>query len=121
VIGGQKPGERGRGANGKSIVLAAVEKEGHKFGRIRLQVIPVCSGAVLEQFVSTNTAAGSTLATDGWKGYNFASENYIHRKTITSKTDDKSSVEFHGRSFHPCNACHPIKDGRNKAIPGKRQ
>jgi len=28
VIGGQKPGKRGRGANGKTIVVAAVEKRG---------------------------------------------------------------------------------------------
>jgi transposase-like protein len=92
VIGGQRPGKRGRGANGKTIVLAAVEKDGHKFGRIRLQVVPDCSGNVLEQFVSTNITPGSTVATDGWKGYNFASENYIHRKTIASQTNDKSSV-----------------------------
>jgi hypothetical protein len=36
VIGGQQPGKRGRGANGKTIVVAAVEKEGKRLGRIRL-------------------------------------------------------------------------------------
>jgi len=92
VIGGQKPGKRGRGANGKTIVLAAVEKQGRRFGRIRLQVIPDCSGNVLEQFVSSNISPGSTVVTDGWKGYNFASKNYAHRTVIASKTDDKASV-----------------------------
>jgi len=92
VIGGQKPGKRGRGANGKTIVLAAVEKQGHQFGRIRLQVIPNFSGDVMEQFASTNIAPGSTVVTDGWKGFNFASKNYTHRKVIASKTDDKASV-----------------------------
>lgn len=92
VIDGQKPGKRGRGADGKTFVLAAVEKEEHRFGRIRLQVMPNFSGDILNQFVSINVTPGSTVATDGWKGYNFASANYIHRNTIASKTDDKSSV-----------------------------
>lgn len=92
-IGGQKPGKRGRGANGKVIVLAAVEKHDKKFGRIRLQVVPDCSGDVLEQFVCTNVVPGSHVATDGWKGYNFLSQDiYAHHKVIASKTNDKSSV-----------------------------
>jgi len=91
-IGGQQPGKRGRGANGKTIVLAAVEKQGKKFGRIRLQVVPDCSGAVLEQFVSTNVTTGTTVITDGWKGYNFTLKAYTHHKIIASKTDDKSSI-----------------------------
>lgn len=91
-IGGQQPGKRGRGADGKTIVLAAVEKEGNKFGRIRLQVVPDCSGDVLEQFVCTNVVPGSHVGTDGWKGYNFASKNYTHNKVIASKAVDKNSV-----------------------------
>lgn len=91
-IGGQKSGKRGRGADGKTIVLAAVEKEGNKFGRIRLQVVPDCSGDALERFVGTNVILGSRVCTDGWKGYNFASKNYSHDKVIASKTVDKNSV-----------------------------
>lgn len=91
-IGGQKPGKRGRGANGKTIVLAAVEKDGNRFGRIRLQVVPDCSGDVLEQFLGTNVIPGSRVCTDGWKGYNFAFKNYSHDKVIASKKVDKNSV-----------------------------
>ncbi len=91
-IGGQKPRKRGRGANGKTIVLAAVEKDGNKFGRIRLQVAPNCSGDVLKRFVHMSVVPGSHLGTDGWKGYNFASKSYTHSKIIASKTVDKSSV-----------------------------
>ena len=68
VVGGQKPGKWGRGTNSKTIVVAAVEKRGKKLGRIRLQVVPDCSGDILEQFVSTNVAPGSRVITDGWKG-----------------------------------------------------
>ncbi len=64
VFGGQQSGKRGRGANGKTIVAAAVEKKGKKLGRIRLQVVPDYSGDVLEQFVSTNVSPGSTAITN---------------------------------------------------------
>ena len=93
VIGGQKPGKRGRGADGKTIVVAAVEKKGKKLGRIRLQVVPDCSGDVLDQFVSTNVDPGSTTITDGWKGYNFLDDSsYTHHPIVASRTSDKDSV-----------------------------
>jgi transposase-like protein len=93
VIGGQQPGKRGRGANGKTIVVAAVEKEDKKLGRIRLQVVPDCSGDVLEQSVMVNVSPGSNVMTDGWKGYNFLDESsYKHDQVVASHTANKESV-----------------------------
>jgi transposase-like protein len=93
VIGGEQPGKRGRGAEGKCIVAAAVEKRGKKLGRIRLQVIPDCSGDALEQFVATNVDPYSIVITDGWKGYNFLeNSSYIHEKIVAAHTPDKNSV-----------------------------
>jgi len=40
-IGGKKPGKKGRGAEGKSLVVIAVEINSCKIGRIRLRKIPV--------------------------------------------------------------------------------
>ena len=92
-IGGQQPGKRGRGANGKSIVVTAVEKDGNRVGRIRLQVVPDCSGDVLSQFVETNIAPGSEVVTDGWKGYYAINQKrYRHSTVIASKAVDKDSV-----------------------------
>ena len=93
-IGGQKPGKRGRGADGKAIVVAAVEKKEHnKIGRIRLQVVPDCSGDTLEHFVSTNIDPGSHMVTDGWKGYDgIDPEVYEHQQVVASRSDDKDSV-----------------------------
>jgi len=93
VIGGQQPGKRGRGAEGKTIVVAAVEKKGKKLGRIRLQVVPNCTGNVLEQFVSINITPGSTTITDGWKGYHFLDDSsYTHHQIVASHTSEKDSV-----------------------------
>jgi hypothetical protein len=93
-IGGQKPGKRGRGANGKTIVVAAVEKKEHnKIGRIRLQVVPDCSGDTLEHFVSTNIVPGSHVVTDDWKGYDgIDSEIYEHQQIVASRSTGKDSV-----------------------------
>jgi transposase-like protein len=93
-IGGQKPGKRGPGANGKTIVVAAVEKKGRKkIGRIRLQVVPDCSGATLEHFVSTYIDPGSHVVTDGWKGYDGIDHKiYEHQQVIASRSADKDSV-----------------------------
>jgi transposase-like protein/DNA-directed RNA polymerase subunit RPC12/RpoP len=93
VIGGQHPGKRGRGANGKTIVVAAVEKKGKKLGRIRLQVVPDCSANILEQSVKANVTPGSTVKTDGWIGYNFLDESsYIHDQVVASHIAEKESV-----------------------------
>jgi len=92
-IGGQKPGKRGRGANGKTAVAAAVEKKGQKIGRIRLKVIPDCSANSLLPVIDNNIEAGSDVFTDGWKGYEPFDENtYRHHKVFQNKADNKDSV-----------------------------
>src|SRR5210317_1736108 len=71
VIGGQKSGKRGRGAEGKTIVAAAVERcdEKKQIGRIRLQVILDYSAFSLETFINQNIQPGSIIATDSWPSY----------------------------------------------------
>ena len=74
-------------------MVAAVEKEGKKLGRIRLQVVPDCSGDVLKQSVITNVNHGSTVVTDGWKGYNFLDKSsYTHFQVVASHTSKKESI-----------------------------
>ena len=79
-IGGPKPGKRGRGASGKVLVLVAVEDRGKKgIGRIRLAIISDASGTTLKAAVKEMVEPGSTVRTDGWKGYNgFKEEGYGH-------------------------------------------
>lgn len=69
-VGGQKSGKRGRGAEGKALVMIAVEHKGELgFGRIRLGRVEDASGGSLTRFIGDNVEAGSTVRTDGWKGY----------------------------------------------------
>jgi transposase-like protein len=68
-IGGQKHGARGRGAEGKTLVLAAVEAEGTKVGRVRLRSVEDAGRGTVSSFITDFIAPGATLATDGFKSY----------------------------------------------------
>ena len=82
LVGGEKPGKRGRGAEGKTLVLIAVEDKGEfGIGRIRLGQVPDASGKSLLKFVEDNIDHGSTVRTDGWTGYNALSRiGYEHHR-----------------------------------------
>ena len=59
LVGGAKPGKRGRGAAGKTVVAGAVEAgrgkgRGRRLGRLRLQAAADASGASLEAFLAAN-------------------------------------------------------------------
>jgi transposase-like protein len=79
-VGGEKPGKRGRGAQGKALVLLAVQLQpGEKIGRIRMCHVPDASGRSLVPALESMVIAGSEIRTDGWSGYNeLESKGYRH-------------------------------------------
>jgi transposase-like protein len=81
LVGGAHAGKRGRGAEGKELVLVAVEDQGKKgMGRVRLKHIPDASGVTLEKAIAELVEPGSTIKTDGWKGYaKVAKKGYTHK------------------------------------------
>lgn len=87
-VGGPAEGKRGRGAFGKQIVFIAAEVRGKKVGRIRLSHIPDVSGATLGRSVTEAVTKGSTVRTDGWKGYNnVALSGYKHEVAAESANE----------------------------------
>jgi len=83
-IGGAKSGKRGRGAEGKTLVLIAVEDKTNTFGRIRLQKISNASENSLIQGIKNMIEPGSTIRTDGWSGYSNI-EDHGYKHVITRK------------------------------------
>ena len=78
-IGGEKPGKRGRGSEGKSLVVIAVEVKGSRIGRIRLYRVEDASAQSLHNAIKQIVYKGSLIKTDGWKGYNgLDSIGYTH-------------------------------------------
>lgn len=61
LVGGKKPGRRGRGAEGKSLVVIAIELATKGTGRVRLSIIPDASKISLTKFIKENIEEGSTL------------------------------------------------------------
>jgi transposase-like protein len=79
-VGGARPGKRGRGAEGKSLVVVLVQEGPEKLGRIRLARVPDASAASLESAITTAVQPGSCVRTDGWRGYQRVSRlGYEHQ------------------------------------------
>jgi len=85
LVGGKKSGKRGRGAEGKILVIIAIEKHGNKTGRVRLSTIPDASKASINPFIKSNIEKGSVIITDGWKGYNDLSKMKYVREVEDKK------------------------------------
>jgi transposase-like protein len=68
-IGGVKPGKRGRGAEGKALVLIIAQEKGKATGRIRLRRIEDASSDSLEAAIKETVEPGTLIKTDGWAGY----------------------------------------------------
>lgn len=85
LVGGKKAGKRGRGAEGKSLVVIAVEIMEKGTGRVRMSLIPDATKKSLGKFINENIETGSDLITDGWKGYTGISKKGYHHK-IEDKT-----------------------------------
>lgn len=91
-IGGKETGEKedgssktGRGSSEKILVVVAAECNGKQIGRVRFRCIDSASSNNLMEFIEDTIDSGSTVITDGWKGYDFLTDkkNYKHdRKPI---------------------------------------
>lgn len=96
-IGGRRPGKRGRGAEGKSLVAAAVETNAKTMGRAYLETIDCATTENLTSFLSRYLSPGVKVTTDGLKAYGFLSENFHHVtvKRSPDTTDEESLPKVH--------------------------
>jgi transposase-like protein len=85
--GGEETGVIGRGAEEKALIIVAAEEDGKGIGRIRLRVIPDASSLSLHGFIQEAIAPGSTVRTDGWRGY-FGLDGYVHDRQVQSRQEE---------------------------------
>ena len=85
-IGGKKEGARGRGAEGKTLVLVAVEgDEKAKLGRVRFRCVEAIDRETVEMFVCDSVEPGTTVVTDGLSVYDrISTKGYGHRPHVVS-------------------------------------
>jgi transposase-like protein len=94
----EQGGKRGRGTENKNIVIIGIELlEGkNQLGRVRMKLVPDASGDSLVGFVKENIEQGSTIITDGWRGYSSLDKNGYTR-SIPEKfnTDESDNILPH--------------------------
>ena len=87
-FGGPEPGRRGRGALGKTLVEIAVEQDGRRLGRCRMQVIEDTTTPTLREFLLAHVEPGAVVITDGLSSYVRAcGEEYEHRPEPIAASD----------------------------------
>jgi transposase-like protein len=93
-LGGEEKGVHGRQTHKKAIVVIAVEVHfPNGFGRVRMQRIPDASAASLTPFICEAVEPGSTVHTDGWKGYDdLPRQGYKRERTVLSDSGDPAHV-----------------------------
>lgn len=93
LIGGKKKGKRGRGAEGKILVIIAIEVYEKGTGRVRLSVINDASRKSLNAFIKQNVEKNSIITTDAWTGYvDVTKMKYSHKIINQSKSVDKENL-----------------------------
>jgi transposase-like protein len=65
AVGGKRHGKRGRGAEGKTIVFGALQRE----GMMNAAIVPNVKAKTLMPYLEDNVAKGSKLMTDELKSY----------------------------------------------------
>ena len=97
-VGGSAEGNRGRGAENKSLIAIAVEmKDKQSIGRVRLRRVQDASEESLIPFISETVEPGSIIHTDGWLSYAILEDlGYLHEQTIISKSREKAHVLLPG-------------------------
>ena len=65
-FGGKRKGNRGRGANNKTIVFGILERK----GQVYTKIVENVSASTLMEEIKNKTKKGSVFYTDGWRSYN---------------------------------------------------
>lgn len=93
LIGGEHTGKRGRGAEGKSLILIAAEETKNGIGRIRLSTIKDASSGVITPAILQMVSPGSTIHSDGWSGYNdLSNHGYIHAPKTNNNVKESDAI-----------------------------
>ncbi len=92
-IGGHRSGKRGRGAEGKTLIVIAVEIHENGTGRVRMAIIPNASYKSLKTFITENVEKSSEIQSDGWKSYlSLKKDGYLHTVITTETAEDKENL-----------------------------
>ena len=90
-VGGKRPGKRGRGAAGKTIVAGVIERK----GKVVAKVVPDVKAETLLPFVAKHTEPGSTVYTDELRSYSRLSRMGYSHHTVQHQAKQYVSGKAH--------------------------
>ncbi|MEZ5872853.1 MAG: IS1595 family transposase [Nitratireductor sp.] len=99
-VGGRRPGKRGRGAEGKTIVMGMKEKG----GRVRTEVIPNVKKDTLRNVVLANVEPGSVVSTDELVSYGLLSGDGYKHGRVTHSEKNWKQYDYRTREWHDTNS-----------------
>ena len=83
VVGGKRPGKRGRGAHGKKPIVVAVERRKKKASFMAAQVVDTIDKQTIRRFMKYRFKPGQTVRTDAFPALNAIAETQTHDKKVT--------------------------------------
>ncbi len=96
-VGGRRPGKRGRGAAGKTIVMGMKERG----GRVAAQVIPNVRKDTLRDVVLQNVEPGSIVSTDELMSYGLLTGDGFTHGAVKHGAKEWSYYDYRtGETFH---------------------
>jgi transposase len=98
-VGGHRPGKRGRGAEGKTIVMGMAERG----GKIAAQVIPDIKKVTLRGVVLDNVEPGSIVSTDELMSYGLLTGDGYKHGMVKHGAKEWSYYDFHHDVVHNTN------------------
>ena len=93
-IGGKRPGKRGRGAKGKTIVVGMLERDGD----IIVKVVENVRRKTLHPLIEKNTEKGSTVHTDELRSYAGLNKKGYKHKTVNHGAGEYVNGDSHVNS-----------------------
>jgi transposase-like protein len=95
-VGGKKEGTRGRGAEGKTLVLVAVEGDTKKkLGRVRFRCVATIDRETVESFVQDYVEPGAIVVTDGLSVYDkLGVAGFDHRPHVVSTGGEEARKQL---------------------------
>ena len=95
MVGGKRPGKRGRGAEGKTVVFGMMERD----GEVMTKVVPNVRKKTLQPIIKDNVKKGSTVHTDELKSYTGLSGAGYEHETVNHGAGEYVDGDSHVNSI----------------------
>lgn len=99
-VGGHRPGKRGRGAAGKTIVFGMAQRD----GRIVTETIPNVKKATLREAILRNVERGTIVSTDELINYSLLKDDGYKHGVVTHGRKEWRYYDYRHKAWHHTNS-----------------